>query len=114
MTDDPLNFSLLDPDDDPGRGERMVADVMGRIRTAQRESDPRPLHARVVGLLASWPLAAASLLVVTTAGLLLSARQATPPPSTVAEAIGIPPAIAALLSGGAVLLDIGNDGPVRP
>jgi hypothetical protein len=95
VTDDPIDFSELDPDIDGAHEDVFVHAVMARIGESPSYASSVDL-AEVIGALAPRALTAAAVIV----GLAIAGMRARQPtvPKTVAESIGIPPAIAQRLT----------------
>ena len=91
MTDDPLDLTALDPDQDDRAADRFVADVMGRIAA---NPDPYPVPVGLFWGLSSMaaPIALAATVILALAAALMTrtASTALPAPQTVAQSIGVP------------------------
>jgi hypothetical protein len=90
MSEDPVDLSSLDPDNDPSAADQFVSAVLRRVDARGRPRAPDAF----VGVWALWR----PLLVAAAAMLAILARDAVrgraPQPAaarTVAEAVGIPP-----------------------
>ena len=100
MNADPLDLSPLDPDHDPDHADRFVRSVMARVHVASLG----PSHVfgtmELIATFAPRALAAAALVICVSAAVLVGTdrRRAVAVPDSVAESIGIPPAIAQQLA----------------
>jgi hypothetical protein len=99
LSDEPIDLSALDPDAVPGAESRFVDAVMARV-AARPGRYPLPADPLWGAWSLARPLALAASLTLA-AALALSARAARPErvaPGTVAESVGVPPELVAVVT----------------
>jgi len=99
MTDQPLNLTPLDPNEDPPLEDRVVRAIMAQLETEAAWTDRATLMTGVRSL-ASPVWIAAGLIACVAGGVLLREPSAPPRkgPQTIAESLGLPRAVAAWMA----------------